>query len=277
MDPALQRRVQRYGWDKAAASYERFWSAQLQPAQDRLLELAAIQPGDHVLDLACGTGLVSLPAASAAGPSGRLLGTDISARMVERAREEARAQGLAHAEFERMGAEALDLPDATFDVVLCALGLMYVPDVQAALREMHRVLAPGGRAVAAVWGARANCGWADIFPIVDARVRSEVCPLFFMLGTGERLAHEFTVAGFVTVDTDRLSTVLEYASADEAIGAAFVGGPVAMAYSRFDDATRAEAHAEYLASIDAYRHGDGYRIPGEFVVVRGVRPLPEVA
>jgi hypothetical protein len=51
MDPALQRRVQRYGWDKAAASYERFWSAQLQPAQDRLLELAAIQPGDHVLDL----------------------------------------------------------------------------------------------------------------------------------------------------------------------------------------------------------------------------------
>jgi hypothetical protein len=65
-----------------------------------------------------------------------------------------------------------------------------------------------------------------------------------MRGTGERLAHEFTVADFVTVDTDRLSTVLEYASADDAIGTAFVGGPVPMAYSRFDDATRADAHAE---------------------------------
>lgn len=277
MEPALQRRVQRYGWDRAAVDYERFWSMQLQPAQARLLELAALEPGEHVLDLACGTGLVSLPAARAVGPSGRLVGTDISARMVERASEEAHRQGLSHAVFERMGAEELDLPDRTFDVVLCALGLMYLPDARAGLREMWRVLAPGGRAVAAVWGARNRCGWADIFPIVDARVRSEVCPLFFALGTGEGLAHEFASADFVEVTTDRLTTVLEYANADEAIGAAFAGGPVAMAYSRFDEATRAAAHAEYLASIAAYRNGQGYRVPGEFVVVRGVRPPPEAA
>ena len=55
------------------------------------------------------------------------------------------------------------------------------------------------------------------------------------------------------------------------MGAAFAGGPVAMAYSRFDDETRAEVHAEYLASIEAFRSQKGYRIPGEFVVVRGVR------
>jgi ubiquinone/menaquinone biosynthesis C-methylase UbiE len=277
MEPALQRRVQRYGWDKAADDYERFWSAQLKPAQDRLLEMAALEPGEHVLDLACGTGLVSLRAARLVGPSGRLVGTDISARMVERAREEARRQGLAHAVFERMGAEALDLPGGTFDVVLCALGLMYLPDAGAGLREMRRVLAPGGRAVVAVWGARSKCGWADIFPIVDARVRSEVCPLFFMLGTGERLAHELASAEFTDIAVDRLSTVLEYATADDAIGAAFAGGPVAMAYSRFDEATRAEAHTEYLASIAACRHGEGYRVPGEFVVARATRPAPEAA
>jgi ubiquinone/menaquinone biosynthesis C-methylase UbiE len=277
VEPALQRRVQRYGWDKAADDYERFWSAQLKPAQDRLLEMAALKPGEHVLDLACGTGLVSLRAARLVGPSGRLVGTDISARMVERAREEARRQGLAHAVFERMGAEALDLPGGTFDVVLCALGLMYLPDAGAGLREMRRVLAPGGRAIVAVWGARSRCGWADIFPIVDARVRSEVCPLFFMLGTGKRLAHEFASAEFTDIAVDRLSTVLEYATADDAIGAAFAGGPVAMAYSRFDEATRAEAHAEYLASIAACRDGEGYRIPGEFVVARAMRPAPEAA
>jgi hypothetical protein len=68
---------------------------------------------------------------------------------------------------------------------------------------------------------------------------------------------------------ERIPTVLEYASADDALGAAFAGGPVALAYSRFDDATRADAHADYLASIAPFRAGEGYRIPGEFVVARG--------
>ena len=78
-----------------------------------------------------------------------------------------------------MDAEALELADAGFDVVLCALGLMYVPDPARALREMRRVLRPGGRVVLAVWGERARCGWSPVFPIVDAEVASEVCPLFF--------------------------------------------------------------------------------------------------
>ena len=86
---------------------------------------------------------------------------------------------LAHVRFERGDAEALPLPDASFDAAVCALGLMYVPDPVRALCEMRRLLRPGGRAAAAVWGARRNCGWAEIFPITDARVASEVCPMFF--------------------------------------------------------------------------------------------------
>ncbi|MEQ1574242.1 MAG: dimethylmenaquinone methyltransferase, partial [Vicinamibacterales bacterium] len=114
-----------------------------------------------------------------------------------------------------------------------------------------------------------HCGWADIFPIVDRRVRSEVCPMFFQLGTGDTLGTCMAEAGLTNIQVDRLSTVLEYASADEAIGAAFVGGPVAMAYSRFDGPTKAEAHAEYLASIAPFQRGAGFAIPGEFVVARG--------
>jgi hypothetical protein len=125
--------------------------------------------------------------------------------------------------------------------------------------------------VAAVWGDRRRCGWAEIFPIVEKRVSSEVCPLFFQLGTGEALALRMEMTGYHDIATERITTELEYDSADAALGAAFIGGPVAMAYSRFDEATRAEAHAEYLASIAGYRRGDGYRIPGEFVVVRGER------
>ena len=266
MDPRLQRRVQRYGWDKAAASYERFWQAQLAPAQQRLLELAALAPGQRVLDIACGTGLVTIPAAAQVGPSGQVTGTDISDVMVTSLREQAAHRGLDHLSAARMDAEALDVPDSSMDVVLCALGLMYVPDPVRALAEMHRVLVPGGRVVVAVWGARNRCGWADIFPIVDARVQSEVCPMFFQLGTGDQLRATMQEAGFVAPTIERISSVLHYDSADEACGAAFAGGPVALAYSKFDDRTRAEAHAEYLESISAWRTGDTFDVPGEFVL-----------
>jgi ubiquinone/menaquinone biosynthesis C-methylase UbiE len=265
--------VQRYGWDKASLAYERFWRRQLAPAQERLLALADIAPGAHVLDIACGTGLVTFPAARTAGATGRVVGVDLSQEMVNLAAEEARTLGFTQVQFERMDAEALSFDAASFDVVLCALGLMYVPDPLKALTEMHRVLRPGGRAVAAVWGARDRCGWAEIFPIVDRRVASEVCPMFFQLGTGDVMNSVLRTAGFDAVRVDRIATTLEYASADEAVGAAFAGGPVALAYSRFEAHARNEVHAEYLDSLAPYRAtgGAGYEVPGEFVVARAIR------
>ena len=269
MQAKLQRRIQRYGWDRAVHDYEQAWKRQLEPAQTRLLEMANLQGGEQVLDVACGTGLVTLRAARQVGPTGVVVGTDIAARMIEQARHAAAAQQIHNVRFERMGAEDLQLPDGIFDAALCALGLMYVPEPVQALQEMYRTLKVGGRAVAAVWGQRARCGWADIFPIVDKRVQSEVCPLFFLLGTQDLLARNFAQAGFKDVVTQRLSTTLDYASPEDACGAAFAGGPVALAYSRFSAATRQEAHAEYLASLAPYRTADGYAIPGEFVVVSG--------
>lgn len=198
--------------------------------------------------------------------------TDISREMVERLQARCDELGLAgRVSARRMGAEELDFADGEFDAALCALGLMYVPDPLAALGEMHRVLRPGGSAVAAVCGARRNCGWAGIFPVVDARVETEVCPLFFALDTDGSLERHFERAGFSDIRSDRVSTWLEYPDERSALSAAFEGGPVALAYDRFDDAVRAEAHRDYLETIDAYRDGGGYRIPEEFVVVRGKR------
>lgn len=272
MDARLQRRVQRYGWDKAAQAYEAGWKESLADVQAELLRLADAKPGDHVLDVACGTGLVSLPLAEAVGSQGRVAATDISEKMVDRVKRAADARGLTHFDAFRAEAEALDgVPDESFDLVTCALGLMYVPDAAEAMAEALRVLKPGGRAVFAVWGERAKCGWADIFPIVDARVKSEVCPLFFRLGTGSTLAHEMASAGFVGVKTSRLTSRLPYADDGAAIKAAFIGGPVALAYDRFDALTRAAADREYLASIAGFHTPDGYRIPGEFVVCRGYK------
>jgi ubiquinone/menaquinone biosynthesis C-methylase UbiE len=270
MESRLQLRVQRYGWDKAAPHYEEYWAAQLKPAQDCLLEMAALEPGERVLDVACGTGLITFRSAEHVGPNGRVVATDISEQMVEHIRRAAAARRLGNVTARRSHAEESAFDAASFDAVLCGLGLMYTPQPLVALREMNRVLRPGGRAVVAVWGARARCGWAEIFPIVDRRVKSDVCPMFFQLGTGESLRQHLDSAGFGEVQTSRMSTTLEYASADEALGAAFVGGPVAMAYSRFDEPTRREVHAEYLASIARFSQGTGYTIPGEFVVARGV-------
>ena len=272
MDPKLQRRVQRYGWDRAASYYERYWQKQLEIAQTRLLEMAELHPGEKVLDVSCGTGMVTFRAAEGVGPQGKVRGTDISQTMIDTAREEAARRGLSHVTFERMDAEKLDVEDGSFDVVLNALGLMFVSDVGKAVREMHRALRAGGRAVAAVWGERGRCGWSGVFPIVDSRVESEVCPLFFQMGTRDTSQKRFESTGFVDVAQERINTILHYDSADAALGAVLQGGAMALAYSRFDDSTRDEVHNEYLASIEPYRKGAAYEVPAEFVVTSGRKP-----
>jgi len=270
MEAALQRRVQRYGWDRAAAHYDAAWRSQLAAAQARLIACVAPAPGEKVLDVACGTGLVTLAAAEAVGVGGSVLGVDLSDGMIDRARE--RAADVANARFRRMDAEHLDLADGSFDVVLCALGLMYMPDPRRAIQEMRRVLRPGGRMAVAVWGEQAHCGWSPLFPIVDTEVASDVCPLFFRLGENGVLAHVCAHCGFVAIEQHRLRVPLEYASEEEACRAVFAGGPVALAWSRFDDAVRERVRDRYVEAIAPWRHERGYRIPGEFVVVTGRLP-----
>jgi ubiquinone/menaquinone biosynthesis C-methylase UbiE len=272
MDARLQRRVQRYGWNLASVDYESLWQAHLADAQYALLELASLAVGEQVLDVACGTGLVAFEAAIAVGPSGYVLGVDLSDRMVDAAERRARDRRLSNCVFSRMDAEALALPDASFDVALCALGLMYMPDPEQALREMSGVLRPGGRVSLAVWGERSNCGWSALFPIVDSEVSSEVCPLFFRLGQQDTLARLCAEAQFEGIRQRRITATLTFGDANEACDAAFIGGPVALAWSRFSDDVRDRVRARYLSAIESCRHGDEYRVPGEFVIVTAIVP-----
>ena len=275
MDARLQHRIQRYGWDRAAPVYQQAWQDQLAPAQRLLLELAAPQPGEAVLDVACGTGLVSLPAAQAVGPLGRVLGCDISGAMVEAAAAAATAAGLMQAEFRRDAGEVLSFAPAEggFDLALCSLGLMYMAEPEAAVAAMARALKPGGRCAVLIWGERRNCGWAELFPIVDRRVASEVCPLFFRLGAGDALRRCMADAGFGRIETQRLSYPLHFSGDREAVVAALEGGPVALAVARFDQDAYAATANEYLESLVPWRNGEGYDVPGEFVVAVGYKAV----
>ena len=269
MRPELQRRVQRYGWDYSSPYYQKGWKRQLQPAQQKLLREIDLQLGEKVLDISCGTGLVTFSMAKAVGEEGQITGIDLSEKMIDEARDLFQKREVSNVKFMHMDAEELDLSSAHFDVAVNSLGLMYYPNPAKAIREMFRVTETEGRAAALVWGRRSACGWAGIFPIIDARVKTDVCPLFFQLGTGDTLAQEFKQAGFKDIELKRFEVSLPYKTDEEAIIGAFQGGAVALAYRKFDEQTKEEVHAEYIASIESYSSGSGYEIPGEFVIVSG--------
>ena len=269
MDEKLQLRVQRYGWDAAAALYDDAWRQRLAPFQKRLVEACDLAPGLRVVELAAGSGLVTFRIAEAVGPLGSVLATDISGEMAATGTANASRLGLTNVTFQRMNSEALACEDASFDRALCSLGLMYMPNARVAISEMKRVVRPGGRVGALVWGERKNCGWADIFPIVDARVKSEVCPLFFTLGAPGALVSGLKAAGLSEVREERIRTTQHFESDRDIVSAKIDGGAVALAAKRFDEETRRGVDEDFLASVSRYRNGQGYDIPVEFVIASG--------
>ena len=175
-----------------------------------------------------------------------------------------------------MDAEQLAFPNASFDGALCDLGLMYRPDPAAAVRELKRVMRPGGRAVLAASGERASCGWAPLFGIVDGEVRSEVCPLLFGLGQGDALARCGKSAGLQPVAQQRILITLDDADAEAA-------GPPLSSAARFywprrasatcGDSRRQRVPARYVDAIAPWRDGAGYRVHAVFLIVAVRRPL----
>lgn len=134
-----------------------FIPAMIGPWAPRTLALAAPRPGERVLDVACGTGVVTRHAAQAVGPAGRVAGLDLSAEMLAVARGVNGQDGGAAIEWREGAADALLFEDGSFDVAICQLGLMFFPDCVAALREMRRVLARGGRVAVMTWGPLERC------------------------------------------------------------------------------------------------------------------------
>lgn len=136
---------------RAAESYERhFVPAIGTPAAADLVEAAELRPGERVLDVACGTGAVTRLAAGRVGPGGTVAGLDPNPAMLAVAREVVRSD--TPLSWHEAPAETIPLPDGSFDVALCGMGLQFFSDRAGGLRELRRVLAPGGRLVASLPG-----------------------------------------------------------------------------------------------------------------------------
>lgn len=203
-DAAKYKNAQREQWNKDGAAWRR-WN----PTLDRwygevtrqMLGLARIQPGQRILDIAAGAGEPAVSAAERVGPGGYVLATDISEGIVELARQVAHERGLKQIETRAMDGEKPDLPDASFDAVLCRLGLMYMPHPVTALREWRRVLKAGGRVAVVVFSTPDRNSWGAV-PASIIRRRAQLPPPVpgqpgpFSLGGPGVLEGMFNQAGF---------------------------------------------------------------------------------
>jgi SAM-dependent methyltransferase len=169
----------------------------------RVVEAAGIRRGNRVLDVACGTGVLSKAAAEAAGPTGSVTGLDVDAGMLAVAARV--ASGIS---WHRGVAEALPFPDATFEAVVSQFGLMFFPDRTRALREMWRVLKSGGRMAVAVWASLDDTpAYAAEVALVErlaGPAAAEVLRSPFVLGDRARFESTFATAG---IPLESLTTV----------------------------------------------------------------------
>ena len=207
-------------WGQSARGWKQHWTIWERGAQhvnERLVELAQIQPGHKVLDIASGLGEPAFTAARQVGPTGEVIGTDIAPEMLAMARDEATTLGLNHTVFREMDAEAPDLPPGSFHAILCRFGLIFLPNVTTALRRLRQLLVPGGRFAAAVWGAPAQVPALSMPLQIIRQVRCLPPPPAdrpgpFSLGDEQVLRQHFRVAGFAELYTEHLMVTLEYTS-----------------------------------------------------------------
>lgn len=268
-------------WAGVASASDRhaeFVDRQTEAATARMLALAAIGPGDAVLDLASGPGGAGLAAAGLVGPSGRVVLSDGAPEMVQVAAH--RAAGIPQVETVVVDLDAIDLPASSFDAILCRNGLMFVQNRVATVTAVAGRLRPGGTFVAASWDRREENPWIGL--VLDALGEQfgvpfppPQVPSPFSLDDQERVTGVFADAGLEDVRVETVPTPLRVASLDdwwERVPE--LAGPVATVLAGMEQDVREAIRARALAAAAAAARpvGDGVELAGSILVTCGVRP-----
>jgi ubiquinone/menaquinone biosynthesis C-methylase UbiE len=252
-----------------AEVYENYFvPAMFLPWATILLRHAAPQSGERVLDVACGTGIVARQAAPLAGTDGQVVALDMNPAMLAVARALPAPSG-ATITWQEGNAMSLPFPDGAFDLVLCQHGLQFVPDRTVAVREMHRVLVPGGRALAIVLQALAR------HPVFEALMQSVARHLSlpisavmtpFALCDAYELGSLFTAAGFKNVDIVPESTTVRFLEPERFVPLAVTSSAAAVpAFAKLQTPARAallEAVREEVELVlRGYRDSEAVTFP----------------
>ena len=223
-----------------------------------LVEIAELRPGERVLDIACGTGIVARTAVRKRGSTGRVVGLDLSGPMLAAAQAAAAAEGLV-LEWREGSAVELPFADAAFDVVLCQQGLQFFPDKPRALREMNRVLRLGGRLVLSVWGpVERSPGFAVLAEALKRHVSPATGELItsgpFSLSNPDKLQALIADANFKDIVVRSALKTLRYASPDEFVlgyvSSSALSGVVGDANESARAALLAEVSEQLLSTVD---------------------------
>ena len=281
-DPAAFKTTTRRQWQEAADAWHRWGSfigSWLGDATEAMIEMAGIDRGHRVVDVAAGAGEQSLRIARQVGPQGRVLVTDIAPDLLDRAAADAAAEGLDQVETLELDGEALDtLEPGSFDAVVSRVGLIYFPDQQRALRGALSALRPGGRIGAVVYSTPDANAFFSI-PVGIIRARAALPPPLpgqpgpFSLGGPGVLSGALEAAGFVDVEVRTVPSPVVLPSARECVRFQQESfGALHQMMAGLTPDERADTWREVEAALTRFEGADGFVGPCEMLVGAGTAP-----
>jgi enediyne biosynthesis protein CalE5 len=223
INPVEFRDAQREQWNVAAKGWSKWrglMEENVRVISERLVEMANVQPGSRVLDVACGLGEPARSAARAAGPEGSVVATDIAAEMLAFARELAEEEGLDNVEFVESDAAGLDFPEKSFDAAVSRWGIIFEPDGEAAAGRIRTFLKPDCRMAISSWGVPERVPMLAV-PMQTVMKRLDIpppppgTPGPLSRPTPEAIAGLLEGGGFSDVEVDEQEVGIEWESAEQ--------------------------------------------------------------